>query len=322
MTAHKLGALVADVRATLGNAGELIGPQQGSTPRFELFNGANSICSQKVRTVLAHHGIPYRSHTMNMFTGQTYLPTYVRLRMIGCDTLGGPLMTVHTGSTSVSAGGCDPAVVPTLVDWEAGRVVVDSKRICFYLDGTVDSSGQLRPQRSAERIDAELAVVDNLPNYQMLSGKPPGADRRPAGQRGKTGIEFSMSKVERCDRYLAECADDQTLVRAYTAKRSKELTAAQKLFSEEAMRAAYDKAEAGCEGLERALATCGTHWLLGDAITMADLYWAVELLRMQNMGANAFWAHGARPAVAAFANRATSLDGVRAAVVDWPGAMF
>ena len=71
MTAHKLGALVADVRATLGNAGELIGPQQGSTPRFELFNGANSICSQKVRTVLAHHGISYRSHTMNMFTGQT-----------------------------------------------------------------------------------------------------------------------------------------------------------------------------------------------------------------------------------------------------------
>jgi 2,5-dichlorohydroquinone reductive dechlorinase len=34
----------------------------GTTPRFELFRAANSICSQKVRAVLAHHAMPYVEH--------------------------------------------------------------------------------------------------------------------------------------------------------------------------------------------------------------------------------------------------------------------
>ena len=323
-----LVTLVSEACASLGQEGRFIGSaqqrQQQKKARFELFNGPNSICSQKVRTVLAQHELPYLSHSMNMFVGQTYLPAYVRLRMVGCDSLGGRLMTVHTGSTSVASGGCDPAVVPTLIDWETKQVIVDSKRICLHLDALMDVALQLRPPPLADRIDAELALVDNLPNYQMLSGKPPGVDHRPESQRGKTGVEFAMSKVERCDRYLAEYADDEMLVRGYSAKRSKEWSAAQQLFTPQAMQAAYDQAEAGCEGLERALAQRNdtTRWLLGDRLTLSDLYWAVELLRMKNMGAESFWADGRRPAVAAFAARAELIPAVRSAVVEWQGATF
>lgn len=310
---------VAELRNSLGAVSELIGADKSATPRFELFHAPNSICSQKVRTVLAHHGIPYTSQLVKIFEGQTYLPSYVRLRLMGCDALGGGLVAEHTGSTSVSKGGCDPAVVPTLVDWETRQVLVDSKRICFYLDQI--AGGTLRPAGLQGAIDAELDVVDNLPNYQMLAGKPPGEDHRPESRRKSNGVGFAMGKVERCDKYLAEFAGDENLVRGYSAKRAKELNAAEQLFTPEAMRTAYDKAEAGCTHLEQKL-NSGERWIVGDNITMADLYWGVELLRMKNMAAEFFWANGAKPAVAAFVHKTQTIPAIRSAVIEWPGAVY
>ncbi len=316
-----LQTLVAEARSALGGPGERIGAGPFGA-RLELFHGANSICSQKVRAVLAHHGFGYTSYTMDMFAGQTYLPAYVRLRMAGCARLDVPLMTTHGGSTSVSAGGCDAAVVPTLVDWDAGEVVVDSKRICHHLDSLGAPAAALRPGHLAARIDAELGVVDNLPNYQMLNGMPPGPDRRPPGRRGVGGAEVGMSKVARCDRYLAEHGDDPVLVEGYSAKRAKELAGAQRLFSPEAMRDAYARAQAACTTLEHTLAGRSTRWLLDDALTMADLYWCVELLRMKNLGADFLWADGAAPAVAAYVGMAEQLPAMRSAVLDWAGATY
>lgn len=318
---QNLQAKVEGVRSSLAKPGQVIGADASATPRFELFNAPNSICSQKVRTVLAHHHIAYRSQHVDIFGGETYLPAYVKLRMIGCDTLGSGLVTEHTGSTAVAGGGCDPAVVPTLVDWETGQVLVDSKRICFYLD-QVMAGGSLRPDQLKAAIDAELDVVDNLPNYQMLAGKPPGEDHRPESRRKSNGVGFAMGKVERCDRYLAEFAGDADLVRGYSAKRSKELNAAQRLFTPEAMQTAYDKAEAGCAHLEQKLQAKGSEWLLDESITMADLYWGVELLRMKNMAVESFWTKGAKPAVAAFVDKAEAIPAIRSAVIDWAGAQY
>jgi 2,5-dichlorohydroquinone reductive dechlorinase len=206
-----LEAMVSDVRAALGSPSVLIGPAHNTRPRFELFNGANSLCSQKVRTVLAHHQITYVSNTVNMFAGQTYLPEYVRLRMVGCERLGIPLMTTHNGSTSVTSGGCDAAVVPTLVDWGTNEVIVDSKRICLYLDDAV-REGRLRPQHIREQIDREIDVVDNLPNYQMVIGTPSRIDGRPASVHGDKSSHIAMQKVvERLDRYLSRYASDPIL---------------------------------------------------------------------------------------------------------------
>ncbi|WP_397473272.1 glutathione S-transferase family protein [Pusillimonas sp.] len=318
---HNLEQAVTELRNSLGSNGKNIGTHESSTPRFELFHAPNSICSQKVRVVLAHHNIPYRSHQLNIFEGQTYLPGNVRLRLIGCAALGGSLVTGHTGSTSVAQGGCDPAVVPTLVDWQTRRVLVDSKHICLYIDQTAAPGASLRPPKLKAAIDAELDFVDNMPNYQMLAGTPPGEDHRPESRRKSNGVGFAMSKVERCDHYLAKFANDPDLVRGYSAKRSKELDAAQRLFTPEAMRTAYDKAEAGCARLEERLKS-GERWVAGDEITMADLYWGVELLRMKNMAVESFWANGARPAVAAYVERVESIPAIRSAVVHWPGAMY
>ncbi len=319
-----LHTLVNEARSALNSAGARVGPQAPGTPRYELFSAPASVCSQKVRAVLAQHDQAYLSHSVDLFGGQTYLPAYVRLRLIGCDDMGAALVSHHSGSTSVAyGGGCDAAVVPTLVDWEMGEIVVDSKRICHHIDAHADHKpSSLRPTHLAARIDEQIDIIDNLPNYQMLSGLPPGLDRRPDALRGKTGVAFALSKVERCDRYLAEHADDEALVRAYRAKRAKELDAARQLFTESAMRTAYAKAEAACDALEQELSRAGTEWLLDDLVTLADLYWGVELTRMHNLGADTFWKDGARPALAAYAERTRELPAIRQAIIHWPGALF
>ncbi|AZG07442.1 glutathione S-transferase family protein [Pigmentiphaga sp. H8] len=318
-----LEAMVGGARRQLGRPPEPIGSSAGDgPPRFELFHAANSICSQKVRVVLAHHGMPYLSNAMHIGAGETYLPEYVRLRMAACDLADLPLVSAHSGSTAVRTGGCDPAVVPTLVDWQTRQVIIDSKRICIYLDQAAPGGARLRSDELARLVDEELDVVDGLPNYQMLVGNAPEAGRQASSPHAGTGVAFAMSKVERCNRYIEEHGHDEILQRAYRAKRAKELDAAERLFAPASMQTAYGQAEAACERLERKLATSPAAWLFGDSLSMADLFWGIELLRMQNLGADRFWTGGARPRVAQFVRRCEAEAAIRSAVLDWPGALY
>ena len=120
---------------------------------------------------------------------------------MGCERSGVPLVAEHTGSTSMSSGGCDPAVMPTLIDRQTDEVIVDSKRICFYLDELVPNSRKLRPPMLQVAIDAELAIVDGLPNYQMLTGSPVGTDLRPQRLRDNDGIKAGV--IALVDRHFA-----------------------------------------------------------------------------------------------------------------------
>ena len=316
-----LKLMVDNARLAVGSPGEEFGVAACEAARFELFHAANSICSQKVRVVLMQHDLGFVSHALNLFEGQTYLPAYVRLRMLGCDSLGGELVSHHSGSTSTSSGGCDGAVVPTLIDRMTGQVIVDSKRICLHLDDLAPEPTRLRPATLADRIDEELAIVDNLPNYQILMGRKPGTSER-ASSRNMTGPSFSERKVALCDRYLSEHAGDATLKRAYEAKRAKESSAAARLFSEDAMAEAYDRAEASIQTLDRRLVAGNGAWLFGDVITMADLFWGTELLRMQNVGAGRFWEGGRLARVEEFLSRVAAVPSVRSAITDWAGATY
>ena len=314
-------SIVAGAREALGDAGETQGAGAGGAPRYELFHAASSICSQKVRAVLAHHGMAYTSHSLNMFGGQTYLPGYVRLRMLGCELYGGALVSHHTGSTSAAAHGCDGAVVPTLVDWETGEVVVDSHRICLHLDDQSPNEDKLRPDRLAEAIDEDLKLIDDMPNYQMLMGRTVASSGSGASLQ-EVGGNFSQRKVAWCTKYLTECGDDPTLAAAYTAKRAKELSAANELFTPQAMQAAYDRAEAGLAALDRKLDGRSSRWLYQDSVTLADLFWGIELSRMKNVGVAHFWESNHLPQVERFSMSTEQVPAIRTAVIEWPGAMF
>jgi 2,5-dichlorohydroquinone reductive dechlorinase len=281
---------------------------------LHLYHAPNSICSQKVRAVLGFTGRRYRSHLIDIFEGQNYDPGYVRLRMEGCRATGLSLAREHLGSTSVNMGGCDACVVPTLVDADARQIWVDSKRICekLALQSPSDPGG-LMPEPLRSRIDEELSIIDNLPNYQILAmgvGKP-SSDGLPNG--------FAVGKVARCDKLLAEHSGDEVLRAAYTAKRGKEQMAAERLFDEASLKQAYRQMAQAIRGLELRLpAQAG--YLLGEYITLADLFWAVELVRFEDLGMAVLWAQGRSPRVARYYEKLCALKTIKQAVIDWPHA--
>lgn len=317
----RLDEMIRAARSALRSEGRPVYCADGASPRFELFAAAKSICSQKVRAVLAHHGLPYRVHELDMFAGQTYLPEYVRLRMVGCDAFGGELASVHTGNTSASDGGCDGAVVPTLIDHRSGTVIVDSKRICIFLDACQEADRRLRPDDLHDAIDRELAAVDALPNYQLLMARG-GAEGESAAALTERAAAFSRRKVAWCDAHLATCGGDEALARAYRAKRAKELSAADRLFTPDALDEARRRTQHALAGLEHTLRTRRTRWLVTDRISMADLFWALELLRIENVGAAGFWKDGRLPEIARHIAACRRIPAVDAAVLSWPGATF
>jgi 2,5-dichlorohydroquinone reductive dechlorinase len=309
-----------EAREALRRSGARVG-DENRTSRFELFGAPNSICSQKVRSVLAFHGFAYRSHDLNLFEGQTYTPEYIRLRMIGCRELGGPLVSQHDGDTSTAAGGCDPAVVPTLLDWQTRKVIVDSKRICLHLDEQLPDSMRLRPEAIALDVDAELTIVDGLPNYQLLMGRQ-AASSTAHSETEAAAAAFSRRKVAWCDESLARHPNDADLQDAYAAKRSKEASAVAALFTPEAMHAAQGRVDEELQTLETKFASRGAPWLLGSSPTMADLFWGIELIRLKDLGADRMRQSGRLPSVAVFLDRIEEIPAIRQAIIDWPGALL
>ena len=109
-----------------------------SQPRFEVWHWGQSLCSQKVRTVLTEKEIEYRSNELSFREFENYRPGYVRLRMYAA----GPenlrrLAVEHTMRTSVETEGFDACVVPLLVDHEKRQAIVDSAKIISYIEREV-----------------------------------------------------------------------------------------------------------------------------------------------------------------------------------------
>lgn len=318
----KMSSLVKELRGELGYFDVADAKNQDVMPRYELFHSAKSICAQKVRVVLAHHNIPYVGHEINPLAGQNFLPSYVRLRILGCARIGAPLAKTYNGNTSLTTQGCDPCVVPTLIDWTNHEVIVDSKRICLYLDEPIIGPLKLRPVAISDDIDEELSYVDNFPNVQMLMAKSPDGKDTAGTKLGVHGVSFSRSRIEYAQQYLSKFPDDPALVEAYSAKIAKETQGAKQVFSTEAVNEAYEHAKAACRRLEDKLAHCGSTWLFGESVTMADIFWGVELLRLKNLGTASFWEDGSLPHVAQYVIAAEALPSIRTGVLEWKDALF
>jgi glutathione S-transferase len=73
---------------------------------LELYDASGSLCSQKVKLVLAEKKLEWKNHSLNLLTFENLQPSYLRLNPKG--------------------------VVPTLI--HDGKVVTDSAVIIRYLD--------------------------------------------------------------------------------------------------------------------------------------------------------------------------------------------
>lgn len=321
-----LASLVDAVNSRLQNkyTNKVIGGRNGQKPRFELYHAAPSLCSHKVRTVLAEKRVPYVSHDMNImpagnFIPENYRPDYVRLRLKGAPNA--KFVDGYTGESSVSNQGFDPCVVPTLIDHEKARVVIDSRVICEYIDAEAGEGPRLIPDDLAEAISGQDTLIDEAPHVASLYGAHPDGDDRPMGLRKNiAGIHAKKIRVLKTMIDLVGDSDPE-VVAAYQAKIKKEDSAGAFVVDDEGMRETHKKMAEHVIALERELNAHDQPWVCGDQYTLADVMWTCSIWRMQWLGFGHLWADtGAHARLNEYLDRAFARPGFRNAVVNWPGA--
>ena len=277
-----MATLGAFVRA-FGN-GVKVGGRYES--RFMLFHWGLSVCSEKVRTVLSELDIGYSSQLVNILVGRQYDPKYVELRLMAWRDMGcPPLVGDWRGGTSVRMNGFDPCVVPTLVDLEKNKVVVNSLDICKYLFDLQEKTW------SSELIEKHLRFVDETPHKAFLFEPPADSvDNRPLGiRKGTADGKALQSYCDEVKRRLAERGttwDDDDLERAYKAKLKSNEAGVQNSKKKDPnyYRDALLTVRNHLETLETDLNLTEGPYLTGPEISIADLFHAVNFHRFYWVG--------------------------------------
>jgi glutathione S-transferase len=330
---NDVAVLVAAVNAELTDPmrNHLIEGSAGESGRFELYHAGLSVCSQKVRAVLAEKGASYSSHELSILNSkgiysdeltpaENYSPNYVRLRLIGGKQAGLGLARGYTGTSSVETNGFDACVVPTLVDLHKGRVIVDSKRICEYLDQEISGPIQLLPNEPSLRkaVMEQVSIVDTTPQPALLYGFHPDDDQRPDFIKHAMSDVYDL-KIEALKGLIAANSDDAELVAAYQGKISKEQGGRGFARDDESQRAVRALAQEIINGLDEQLAAHANPWVCGSTFTMADVTWAINLYRMQWLGVGSLWKD--LPRVQAYATALYKRPSVWKAVIKFPSPM-
>lgn len=297
------------------------GASQDAAGRFDLFHFTLSVCSQKVRATLYEKGAGWRSNELVIFppVNENYHPDYVRLRLMSEAAGASEAARGYSGATSVEDEGFDALVVPTLVDHEAGRVLTDSKRVCLYLDGALDGP-KLVPETLRDAVLRQLSEVDRTPHAALLYGADPEGDHRPDPVRGDMkGIH--ARKIEAVERNMALADGDARVLSAYEAKIEKERAAARFVGDRDRMRGAIETTRDLLARLEDVLRRGGGPWVLGEAFTLADVFWGVSLFRLQWLGYAGLWEgrSGDLPRVRLYADRLYRRPSIKNGVIEWPG---
>ena len=292
-------------------------------PQYELYHNVGSICAQKVRTVLAELSVPYVSHDIPIVREPwpTYQPDYVKLRIAG--SRGQEFVSGHTGSSSTSQHGFDPTVVPTFIDRKTENIVIDSQRICRYIDTQIGQS-TLRPAALEAAIDEQTAIVDDIPNIALSFGTHPGVDPRPHDIR-KHADGAMPRKLNALKKVREIYSSEETIVKAIDAKMVKEKAALDFLDDADFMNGVLARMDDCIANLESKLESATTDWLCSDSYTMADLFWGINLYRLTKLGMGYLWDPKAypheravsRPNVRAYVERLAERPSFRYAVADW-----
>lgn len=325
MTDSNVEALVEAVNERLQDQkrNRIVNEKPGETPRFELYHFALSLCSHKVRAVLDEAASSYVSHDINILPPgmENYFPEYVRLRIGGGNELMDNMVHGYTGRSSTESEGFDPLVVPTLVDHESGKVLVNSKDICLYLDSNLKTDIRLVPDDIAEEVIRQVDIVDRTPHPAALYGAHPDGDDRPDFIRANMpGIHDQ--KIAEARRNMDEVGDDPVMISAYEHKILKEAAAKEHVNTEAKMRASIQEFKDIVIALESDLVNTGGQWLIGDRFTLADVVWAVSLFRMQWLGLGYIWGTDDAvhlPRVREYTKHLFVRPSFQRSVVHWPG---
>jgi glutathione S-transferase len=291
--------MAAEARGAIADPSRITLVGQDANPRFELFHAASSLCSQKVRTVLREKALPYRSNEMiilgsmgpdGLVMAEHYSPAYIRLRLAAGKELQRAYVNGYSGRTSVETEGFDPCVVPLLVDYEKSRVIADSRQICGYLDAVSPDPVQLVPTQPQDREEVlrQVGIVDKIPNGTLLYGFHPDSDRRPAALKLAMETVYDY-KIMALQSLMAEHAHAPELVAAYAAKIAKEAGGKKVCRDAEFQRAARTELAQTLKNLEHDLAAKSFSGLPRNSFSMADVFWGVNLVRLNYLGLSPMW---------------------------------
>ena len=243
-----------------------------------LFHFWPSLCSQKVRLVLAEKNVSYESRLVNIGPPlENYDPAYVRLN--------------------------PGAVIPTLaVD---GEIVTDSMRIMHEIDRRFPEPALLpEPDHpAAERVERLLRLQNVFPFREHAYGTLTGFLRVAT----RASMRWRIRKLKRMKRTAPDLAI------AYDRKLA-DVEKWNVTMRDETEVARLDRrAQALLDELEQALSA--SRFLGGEKYSLADAAWTVIVSRLDMQGRRDWWADGRRPHVDCWYGRMRERPSYRAATI-------
>lgn len=231
---------------------------------LELYHALGSLCSQKVKLVLAEKNLEWKSHPLNLLTFENLQPSYIQLNSKG--------------------------VVPTLI--HDGKVITDSAIIIRYLDEQFPHP-KLTPAESAlvEKMSYWIGLQDKFPMVELIYGNFRGIEglvlRRSVQIKERLIPKLMQANPGLKEQYTAKLKDVNQL--NSTIRNAKEI---------ESINA---KIEPLLEQLEGQLRQ--TDWLCGTTYSLADTVWTAVLNWLDELKFGSLWADNKHPALRAYFNR-------------------
>lgn len=242
---------------------------------LELYTAAYSLCSQKVKLVLAEKNLEWKNHSLNLLTFENLQPSYLRLNPKG--------------------------VVPTLI--HDGTIITDSAAIIRYLDEQFPQP-PLTPAEPLlqEKMKSWINLQNQFPMRELMYGNYRGIEgvllRRSVQIKQKLLPQLMQANPDLKEHYEAKLDD----VRQWNAS-------IQNVNEIATINARIDPMLAQ---LEEQLSQ--TDWLCGATYSLADAVWTAVLNRLGELKFDYLWADNARPALKAYLSRIKARPSFRIAI--------
>lgn len=240
-----------------------------------LYHASNSLCSQKVKLVLAEKNLEWKSHLINLLTFENLQPSYMRLNPKG--------------------------VVPTLLHDE--RVITDSATIVRYLDEQFPYP-QLIPAESMlqKKMNSWIDLQNRFPMREVMYGNYRGIEgavlRRLVQMKAELLPKLMQANPELKEPYAAKLED----VRQWNCT----IQNANEIANLNA------KIEPMLDQLETQLNQ--TNWLCGDRYSLADTVWTAVLNGLDELKFGHLWVDRTRPVLSSYLNQLRSRSSFNTAI--------
>lgn len=242
---------------------------------LELYSASESLCSQKVKLVLAEKNLEWKSHLLNLLTFENLQPNYIQLNPKG--------------------------VVPTLI--HDGRVVTDSAMIVQYLDEQFPHP-KLTP--------AEPTLQENMKGWIELQNQFPMRELMYGNFRGIEGIVLRRS-VQIKQRLLPQLMQAHPELHAQYEAKLKDVRQWNSTIQNRKEIASINRTiEPMLTRLETQLTQ--TEWLCGVTYSLADVMWTAVLNRLEKLKFGYLWADNTCPALSAYLDRLKARPTFKAAI--------